>query len=170
MLVAAFSTAVIDGAWAKAALTAKTRYATIGLTPDEIAAHVTVYPKDHHLPRSLLHQDWRTEQTYNTPPCLTFGRVHCDAFVADMNGDGRNEYLFVWGSDSNWRGAFLGQDDNGLWPVIGTPSYLHCKAGLDGRRAGRYAVVAPDPRKGRALEAGNSRFRVDPVEQATACP
>jgi len=155
---------------AKEALAATARVVGERLGAVEIAAQITLYPKDQLLPPSLLYQDWRTERQVYTPPCLAYGRVHCDAFVADMNGDGRNEYLFVWGSDSNWSGAFLGQDDKGHWSVIGTPSYPHCKAALDGLRAGQYAVVAPDPPKWRALEAGDSRFRVDSVEQSAACP
>lgn len=155
---------------ARQALAAMARVSGERLSNAEIAAGVTLYPKDQLLPPSLLHQDWRTEQQVYTPPCLSYGRVHCDAFVVDMNGDGRNEYLFVWGSDTNWSGAFLGQDDKGHWSVIGTPSYPHCKAALDGLRAGQYAVVAPDPQKWRALEAGDSRFRVDPVGESTTCP
>ena len=136
----------------------------------EIAAQITLYPKSQLLPPSLLHQDWRAERQAYTPPCLGYGRVHCDAFVVDMNGDGRNEYLFVWGSDTNWMGAFLGEDGQGHWSVVGTPSWPHCKAALDGLRAGQYAVVAPDPLKWRALEAGNSRFSVDPVQARQSCP
>ncbi|MDE3117188.1 MAG: DUF4153 domain-containing protein, partial [Pseudomonadota bacterium] len=160
--MAAKTGAVADKA--KSALASTSRVTGERLGATEIAAQVTLYPKDQLLPPSLLHQDWRTENQFFTPPCLGYGRMHCDAFVVDMNGDGRNEYLFVWGSDSNWIGAFLGQDDKGHWSVVGTPSYPHCKAALDGLRAGQYAVVAPDPQKWRALEAGNSRFSVAPVE------
>ena len=166
--MAAKTGAVADKA--KDALASTTRITGEPLGAAEIAAQITLYPKDQLLPPSLLHQDWRAEPGYDVPPCLFYGRAHCDAFVVDMNGDGRNEYLFVWGSDTNWVGAFLGQDDKGRWSVIGTPSWPHCKAALDGLRAGQYEVVAPDPQKWRALEAGNSRFHVDPVEQRTACP
>lgn len=150
---------------AKSALTFSFRFETVALTPEEIAAQITVYPKDRLLPQSLLRQDWGKNTNLYVPPCLTYNNSTCEAFVAELTGTPPDQFIFVYdnGDGANWDAAVLSEDKPGHWAVAGTLSLPHCKMALDALRAGQYAVVAPDPPKWRALEAGGSRFTVEPA-------
>lgn len=155
---------------AKAALAATTRYAAPILTPKDIAGQVTVYPKDHALPQSLLDQDWRAERSFATPPCLTGSDMRCEAFVAELTGAPPDQYIFIWGGDQGWNSAVLGEDGKGHWSVVGQLSWPHCKRAREALRAGQYQVVAPTPPAFRALDAGGTRLDVEPLKDAAACP
>ena len=162
--------AALIRARAKAALASTTRYRAELLTSEEIAAQVRVYPKDQLLPPSLLNQDWRKDGSYAVPPCLTVSGTKCEAFLAELTGAPPDQYIFIWGGDQGWNSAVLGEDDKGRWSVVGQLSWPHCKPALEALRAGQYAVVAPTPPPFRAVEAGGSRFDVEPVRPTAVCP
>lgn len=147
---------------AKLALASSSRTAA-AMTPAEIAAQITVYPKDRLLPQSLLRQDWEREKSWMLPPCLVSRGPACEAFLAELTGAPPDQFIFIYGGEVNWTAAVLGEDKPGHWAVVGTLSLPHCKAALEALRAGQYSVVAPDPPKWRALEAGGSRFTVEPI-------
>lgn len=147
---------------AKLALASSSRYSA-ALTPDEIAAQITLYPKDRLLPQSLLRQDWSSEKSWMLPPCLVSRGMTCEAFLAELTGAPPDQFIFVYGGETNWNAAVVAEDNPGHWAVVGYLSQPHCKMALDALRAGQYAVVAPDEPKWRALEAGGSRFTVEPA-------
>lgn len=162
--------AALIRARAKTALAASLRYAA-ALTPDEIAGQITVYPKDHLLPQSLIREDWSKEKAWMIPPCLTSRGMTCEAFLAELAGAPPDQFIFVYGGETYWNAVVLGEDKPGHWTIIGYLSQPHCKMALDALRAGQYAVVAPDEPKWRALEAGGSRFTVEPFQgPVPPCP
>ena len=74
--------------------------------------------------------------------------MSCDAFFADLDGDGRSEILLAYGTDARWWAAVMkqGQDAremDGGWYVAGTLAAPPCPGGLDALRAGHFAAVRP---------------------------
>ncbi len=138
--------------------------------PTDIAHQVTIYPSDFKLPDSLLDQKWDASRTSNLPPCL-ISSVICEAFVIDLNGDGRDEYLFVWGdSDDSWDATIMAQETNGPWYPAATLPWPHCKAAREALRKGQYSVVAPTSPKWRGIDAGETNFQPVPVIPVKGCP
>lgn len=143
------------------------------MAPGDIAGQITVYPKDHHLPQSLLHQDWSKSKAnyWEVPDCLAHKGQSCEAFFAELNGDTHDEVIFISGADFAWTGTVMTQAADGSWDVAGTLSFPHCKAAIEDMRKGQYAVVAPTPPPWRALEAGNTRFDIlPPSKTPPSCP
>lgn len=160
---------------AASALSTRTQYDEFNrpAAPSDLAGQITVYPKDHLLPQSLLHQDWNKTKSnsWEVPDCLAHKGQRCEAFFAELNGDTRDEIIFVSGADFAWTGTVMTQSTDGNWDVAGTLSLPHCKAALAALRAGQYAVVAPTPPAWRALEAGNTRFDIVPASKTPpSCP
>lgn len=155
---------------AKAALAPATRHTARKLPPGEIAGQIAVYPKGQVLPKSLLQQQWPLKNLYTIPPCLIASRSNCEAFPAELTGAPPDQYIFIWGGERNWRSAVLGQGGKGRWSVVGHLSGPHCKGVRKALRAGQYHVVAPTPPAFRAVEAGGSRFDVEPVKPMPSCP
>ena len=64
-------------------------------------------------PRVLLARDW--SQVAGAPPCLANASLACDAFFADVDGDGRSEIILAYGTDARWWASVMkqGQDSQG---------------------------------------------------------
>jgi hypothetical protein len=118
-----------------------------GHTQADMAARVTVYPKGAQLPPSFLNQDWSVQQPGNyTPRCeLRVGAVNetCEAVVADLDGDGKNEVLLLQeiNGEENFSGYLFQQSTDGVWRHTATLIGPHCPGDLEALRSGQIRLV-----------------------------
>ena len=140
--------------------------------PTEIGANIHVQ-SGQGLPAGLLARDWSA--VAGAPPCLTNASLACDAFFADVDGDGRNEILLAYGSDARWWASVMkqGQDSTGNmhggWYVEGTLASPSCPGGLTALRSGQFALVQPNS-NWRDLLVGGMRLSVARPKNPTGCP
>jgi hypothetical protein len=128
-------------------------------TPPMELAKIKVYPAGQKLPDDFLHQEWGT---YG--PCSS-GIDGCEAYLIDLDGDGRPEVVVHDGSDGQPRAAqVMGQssvevyarDAKGVWNQEGVLS-ADCAdpKAPDALRGGTYKIVSP---RWRDLEINGQRF------------
>ena len=129
-------------------------------TPKELAERLKVFPAGRTLPPSFLAEDWSARGFGG--PCIG-GQEDCDAFFAELDGDGVDEVLLADDS-SLW--AFKATPD-GHWRVLGSIVPMDAKV-RQALRAGAFKTV-PSPWKD--MEAGQRRLRLslsDDAGQLTA--
>ncbi len=131
------------------------------MSASQIEKNITVYPKGRALPASFLTQNWAKLDSIGVPPCLTSG-FQCDAYFVDMDGDGTDEILIVYGSDSGWWGGVIKQDKEKIWRPVGTLNPPNCRGTLSELRAGHFSAVAAIPVY-RDLMVGPYRLSVLPI-------
>jgi len=131
------------------------------VTAADVEANITVYPHGRTLPATFLKQDWTKGSSIGVPPCLT-GDSKCDAYFVDMDGDGVDEILVIYGNDDGWWGGVLKQGKDGTWHPVGTLSPPNCRGTLSALRAGHYSAVQALP-VFRDLMVGPYRLSVLPV-------
>jgi hypothetical protein len=142
---------------ARTALLRKNRFAPPQVSPETRLARITAYPVGRVVPRSLVAQIWTDRQP--TGGCLTW-QTHCDAYFADLDGDGREEVLL--GADHKLWAYRL--DDNGVWTEVGTMSGLDCPT-MAALRRGEAKPAAP---VWRDLEAAGRRLHLNLWEPPVA--
>jgi hypothetical protein len=104
----------------------------------DIGHNVTVYPTTRELPRSLLTEDW--SRIGGAPACLTTPQVKCDAFFADLDGDGSDELILTTGNDTYFWGTILQLGADEQWKPVGTING-HCAGMLAALKRGDASVV-----------------------------
>lgn len=108
--------------------------------PVDMAANITVYPKGQTLPASFMSHDWANEpKRWQLPTCL-FANSQCDAFRADIDGDGAPEILLT--SQTAAAAVFKKRADD-KWDRIGSFTLARCKGVQDALRAGQFKVIEP---------------------------
>jgi hypothetical protein len=119
------------------------------------------------MPASLVARDW--SGVAGAPPCLSNASLACDAFFADVDGDGRNEILLAYGSDARWWASVMKQGQGGGWYVEGTLAAPSCPGGLTALRSGQFALVQPAS-KWHDLLVGGMRLSVARPNTPMGCP
>ena len=109
-------------------------------TKADIERNVTVYPDSRALPRTLVEQDW--QKSGGGPACLTLPVSPCDAFFADVDGDGNEEVILVTGTDPYWFGSVLKVGPDKLWKPVATING-RCAGALAALKKGQVAVAMP---------------------------
>jgi hypothetical protein len=147
---------------ARKALARKTRYEAPVLGAGELARRITAYPAGRAVPQSLLAQTWEAP----VGACLTY-EPKCDAYFADLDGDGREEVLL--GSGVQLWVYRLG--DDGVWVEVGSLMGADC-AVVPALRRGEGKAV---PTAWRDLEVAGARLHLNRywrpgLEPQTACP
>jgi hypothetical protein len=130
-------------------------------SPVAVANNLTAWPAGAQLPASFLAQKWEAIPDGQKPDCLTRLEGKCDAFIVDMNGDGRPEVLLV-ALPGGGAGTLFGEDDHGNWAVLGHLSYRFagCRQLDEKLRSGAYTVAAPRLKE---LDIGGQRIGITPV-------
>lgn len=162
--------AALIRARATSALAASRRDAPVKASAPVIASQLTVYPRGYRLAKTFLDQDWTNDPTLGIPPCLTRTGIHCEVFPAALTGTGPDQLIFIWGGESDWNSAVLGEDTAGHWSVVGRLSLPHCKPALEALRKGQYEIVPPEPPRFRDIDTGGGRFTVEPAGAISRCP
>jgi hypothetical protein len=109
----------------------------------DIARNVTVYPNARTLPDSFATQDW-SRTPGEVAPCLTTPHVKCDAFFADLMGDGNEEVLLATGDAFSLYITVYKEGADKRWLAVSN-LIGYCKGMLAALRAGNVAVVPQDP-------------------------
>lgn len=147
---------------AAAALERKSRWGRADVKMDATlrAANITVWPSGQGLPDSFLKQDMRNvERSYILPNCLNLEEGKCDAYLLDMDGDGKTEILI--GDTRNYgRAVLFSQQTDGSWKPAGTMTGgFKCKGVAEELRAGRiHSLPPPFP----DFEIAGERFYIEP--------
>ena len=152
---------------AQAALDMKNRWdrKTIMPTAQELAQNITVFPAGRVLPASFLAQDWGSTARWTLPSCLEQAEHKCDAVLIDIDGDGREEVVFL---DPPMRLIVMAEDAQGAWSRIGQfEGPVHCQAIRDALRAGEFRL---DRQKWRDLEVAQLRLRFAQSVDVGKCP
>jgi hypothetical protein len=115
------------------------------------------------LPTSFINQDWKKNTDWwPLPVCLSDRSATCDAFLIDVDNDGRNELLFP----SAYNGIVLGLNKNGKWYRVGVIDKLSsCSKAVQELKNGTYQLV---PSMIKDILIGDTRYRIDSVEREGA--
>ena len=151
---------------AQAALNTQYRGAAqpVAPTPENLAAHITVYPPGHTLPKSFLQQDWTGFNSWELPRCLADSSAECDAFLVDLNGNGRDEIIL----DDHAQMTVMTADVHGNWSRVGRLiGTSECKELKEALRAGKFVAAAP---QWSDLKVGEIRLELAQPFAAVDCP
>jgi hypothetical protein len=125
------------------------------LTAQDRIANMVVHPTGAALPSRFAEQDWSAfPRRWQLPPCLT-ATAWCDAFVVDLNDDGKPEILLF--ARSGVAAVAFTENDDGTWRSLGTIANLNCSGVRDALKTGRVDVVTPAYKD---ISAGNHRLRI----------
>lgn len=114
------------------------------MAPTQVGANIAVRTPGARLPAALLSRDWSSFSQADVPPCLTSPRMTCEAWFMDLDGDGRDEILLVYGSDSRWWATAL-KEQGGQWNPAGTLASPNCRGSLAALRDGHFTITTPLP-------------------------
>lgn len=130
--------------------------------PADIAANLRVWPQGASLPEGFVARDWGAAPLRATlPSCLRRAGNRCDAFVLDVDGDGRQDVLLVGIARED--GAALLAERGGAWHVVARPplQLAGCSALQERLRAGDFTLVAP---RWRDIEIAGQRIALPPAD------
>jgi len=114
----------------------------------ELAKVVTVHPKGAVLPASFLSGKWDNGelQPADLPSGCHEQGGSCDAVLVDLNGDGRNEIIFIYtnrAAGNGWWTASVYQEGSNGWRPVAGLSDPGCKGYREGLLEGRFKLVPP---------------------------
>jgi len=147
------------------------------LTPPlaDVGANLRVYPEGAAVPESFLRTDWnaKTDRPYLHPACLRQAGKRCDAFVLDVNGDGKPEVLLFRikekdESEGSQDNVMFAQDAAGKWSAYATFTMpdIDCKTFYASLASGKIVTLPP---RLADVEIGGVRMRLAPVGMSAAC-
>jgi hypothetical protein len=139
----------------------------------DLGANLILRQPGAHLPASFLRTDWRLkDEAYLYPDCLRLADKRCDAFLVDVNGDGKPEvFLGTRGAEADAappQTLVLAEDANGEWSALAYVMLpqLDCQALREDLAAGKVATV---PAVLADIEIGGARARLQPVRPGRGC-
>ncbi len=151
---------------AQAALNAQYRGLppVVAPTPEELAAHIALYPAGHSLPESFLRQDWSRFKSWDLPRCLADASARCDAFLLDLNRNGHDEIVL----DDHAQMIVMTTDAQGQWGRVGRlvgPN--QCQTLKDALRTGKFEAAIP---QWSDIKVGDMRFELTAPPGTIDCP
>jgi hypothetical protein len=143
------------------------RYGLPVLDAVDMTNLITIYPRGRALPNSFTAEEWSKQPSYLSTGCVN--GAWCDAVLADLDGDGREEVLLF--SKTPTGVSVFSEDAKNNWHVaatLGVP--WNCPGVLDALREGRYKV-SPPSKIWSDIEVGGVRLRVHETDDSKpACP
>lgn len=157
---------------ARGTLQQTNRYIPAPASPEAFIARLTVYPKGQTLPASFIAMDWsKSKSVFERPDCADTVVAHCDAILADVDGDGRFEILLM--QNGVVAVQVFGDDGKGVWRRTGMLMLpFRCPAAADALRQGHFTVTPPTHQwydvtiAGQVLHISNTTE----TQTAPACP
>lgn len=143
-----------------------------GLPPLDLAANLRVRPEGARLPEGFLETDWSAMpgSPYSDARCLREAGRRCNAYLLDLDGDGKPEVLAV---DAISGDAIVAQEGaGGRWRIA-------ANVGLQGASCAETSAILQDQGLPRAvpprwadIALGGRRFRPEPIpaDQARCRP
>lgn len=131
----------------------------VNASATEIAANITVWPQSEQMPASFAAQNWSAyARPWELPACLRQANKACDAFLLDMDADGKMEILLL-PTEPFIAGALMAENADGGWSKLGElPRELSgCQSLRKKLIAGEYQLVTP---RMKDLELGGHRFEI----------
>lgn len=144
------------------------RSPAVEIGPQELAANLTVWPTGTVLPESFVHNDWVKNVTAPfVPECLRLKGRTCDAYLLDLNGDGKPEVVLV--PTERGPSPILGEDAQHQWHRIGNLPWTvgGCKSLRQKLIAGSIRAMPPELQD---LEVAGLRLPVTTVDEKVICP
>jgi len=142
--------------------------------PSDLETRISVYPAGRKLPESFLKEDWTNAWKsggYLTSPCFVMDSAKCNAFFADLTGDGKEDIILTYGFGDSWSGTVFAERPDGTWTSVASIPVPRCPGTLDAMKRGAFKPIAPlgaiDD-----LEIAGRRVHVVAVPQtdSTPCP
>jgi len=134
----------------------------------DITRNITVVPDTRALPRTFVAQDW-SKAVGDISPCLTTANMTCNAFFADVDGDGSEEVLIAYGTEFSVTVNVYKEGLDRRW--LGIAAYSgFCKGMWAALQAGHFQVVPQVP-AWRDLVINGMRIHLNLVQTGSAlCP
>jgi hypothetical protein len=151
-------------------------YPFVPLVPEKpiaLADRIAVYPAGQRLPESFLKQTWSSGYLAGSlPGCLSNQDARCEAYLADIDSDSRDEIL-LFNANGPWSGVSFGkafkEGVDGRWSAVADLKGHLCAESVQQMHLGHFAIGAPDPRA-RALIVGSQHVvSIEPVVPASDC-
>jgi hypothetical protein len=145
--------------------------------PADLSANLILRQPGMKLPDSFLRTDWALkDDAFTYPDCLREPGKRCDAFLLDVNGDGKPEVLLSGRGDAASavpasfmpNAVVLAEDAQGQWSALARVMLpqADCQALLDDLAAGKVAVAPPALAD---IEIGGARARLLPLAPNYGC-
>jgi len=134
-------------------------------TPETLAQRVTVYPAGASLPASFLAQDWSNDASYGACFTNVGSMTTCQAFLADVDGDGAPDVLLTSQTGDAGLGLDVFKLAAGRWKRIGELD-VACADQVTALRAGKLTLA---PRTGVDVVLSGRAVRFSPP-LAEDCP
>lgn len=128
------------------------------------AADITVWPRSAKLPDGFLQQDWKIGE--GGPDCLRFRDQRCDAYLNDVNGDGRIDVLLKGPARYSEIEIFTRDTTDGRWKKTAVIYNARCEAITKALQEGRYQLAEPAYKD---LEIDGRRLYVQPFGNDVRC-
>jgi hypothetical protein len=110
-----------------------------------LTSNINVWPKSANLPASFLQEKWNEhEPAAALLPCLTTYGSACDAYLIDVNSDGKPEVLLV-ASGSHRSPALMMEGEDGHWAPAGSlpAGFADCEELLRKLQTGDFRLIKP---------------------------
>ncbi|MFS2003587.1 DUF4153 domain-containing protein [Duganella sp. CT11-25] len=134
--------------------------------PVSVADNLKVWPANAQLPASFLAQKWDALDDTGKPNCLTRKEGKCDAFVLDVNGDGKPEIMLIESQGHN--SGMLYSESAGGWSVVARLGYqyVRCKSLMEQLKKGEFSLVEP---RMKALQVSGVQLQFIPESNEGDC-
>jgi hypothetical protein len=148
--------------------------------PADLAVNLILHQPGMQLPASFLRTDWTQADDFRSyPECLRLPDKRCDAYLLDVNGDGKPEILVSSRVEpvaaqpaiavySQPQIVVLAEDADGQWSQLATVVLpkADCRALHDKLSTGKVATVRADLAD---IDIGGVRGRLQPASPSYGC-
>lgn len=126
---------------------------------EALSRNIVSRMQGRELPPSFIANDWRstTGQQWQLPPCLRVTTVQCDAYLADLTGQGKPNVVLI--PQSRGVAFVFGQDSASTWQLLGRFNMGPDCAGIrDALTRGNFHLLEP---RLHDLEINGERLQVE---------
>jgi hypothetical protein len=114
------------------------------LNAESLSRNIVPRMPGRELPSSFIVNDWQraTSQQWQLPVCLKVTSVQCDAYLADLTGEGKPNVVLI--PQSGGVASVFGQNSAGQWQLLGKFNIgPDCASIRDALSRGSYRLLEP---------------------------